>query len=286
MLNLSNANAKKNREVMASRQSKKILTGTLSAIDTYATKDNLKVDCGVVFYGDYRILISLKSLNIKQNENETDQEKILLYLKKAARGMIGCEIDFIVTKIDKDAKIAIASRKLAMERRKNIELRRHKEGDKVQVRVISVGIDSCKVECCGIETRVPINEIAWGYINDISSYVQVGTKQDAKIKEIDAENDSVKVSIKEATIDHYDDYVKTINKGSTYAATVTGIAEYGIFLSIKERECLSVLCPIPKWSNFNPVKGQVYSLKIKAIDEKDRKISGNLMRLISNGENN
>lgn len=285
MLNLSNT-MKKNREVMASRQSRRILTGTLSAVDTYETNDNEKVDCGVVFYGDYRILISLKSLNIKHKENETDPEKILLNLKKVARGMIGCEIDFIVTKIDKTNNIAIASRKLAMGRRKNIELSRHKEGDIVQVRVISVGSDSCKVECCGIETKVPIKEIAWGYVNDISAYVQVGIKLNAKIKEIDAENENISVSIKDATIDHYDDYVKTINKGSIYAATVTGIADYGIFLSIKERECLSVLCPLPKWSNFNPIEGQIYSIKIKAIDSEKKKISGNLMRLISNGIRN
>lgn len=285
MLNLAKT-IQKNREIMASRQSGRILTGTLSAVDTYQTNDNEKVDCGVVFYGDYRILISLKSLNIKHNENETDQEQILLNLKKAARGMIGSEIDFIVTKIDKENKIAIGSRKLAMERRKNIELNRHKVGDKVKVRVISVGTDSCKVECCGIETKVPIKEIAWGYVNEISTYVQVGIKLDAIIKEIDAENNNIRVSIKDATKDHYEDYVKTINKGSIYAATVTGIAEYGIFLSIKERECLSVLCPLPKWSNFNPIEGQIYSIKIKAIDCEKKKISGNLMRLISNGKSN
>ncbi len=59
--------------------------------------------------------------------------------KSTIRGMLGAEIDFIVTEIDAISNIAIASRTQAMELRSQIELPKLKINDTVRVRIIAVG---------------------------------------------------------------------------------------------------------------------------------------------------
>ena len=54
----------------------------------------------------------------------------------------------------------------------------------MQVRVTGIGKNNCIVDCYGLESSVPINEIDYGYIDDISKCVQIGDKALGIIKEI------------------------------------------------------------------------------------------------------
>ncbi|MCR3758465.1 S1 RNA-binding domain-containing protein [Clostridium felsineum] len=262
---LTNINSKA-YDIMASRQSRKILTGTLSAVETFKNGDGKELECAVIFYDVFKVLIPLKHMSISRED------------KRVVRSMIGAEIDFIVKEIDERNKIAAASRTEAMELRKSLELKKHKVGDKISVRVTSVGRENCRVDCYGIETKVPINEIDYGYIDDISKFVKIGTKLQAVIKELDLEKDKIKVSIKEAKEDPYEQLIKSITKGGEYLGVVTGVQEYGVFFNI--RKGVDCLCPFPNWTNFAPAIGEKYVVRIKNIDYKERKIDANIMRSI------
>ncbi|PJI10104.1 MULTISPECIES: S1 RNA-binding domain-containing protein [Clostridium] len=257
----------KEYDLMASRQSRKILTGTLSAVETVDIKDGQEVDCGIVFYDEFKVFIPIKEMNISRED------------KRVIRSMIGCEIDFIVSNFNEEDKTAVASRKEAMELRKNLELKKHKVGDRISVRVTSVGRNNCRVDCYGIEYRVPINEIDYGYIDRVDKYVQVGDVVDAVIKELDVDKSHIVVSLKDAKKDPYLTFVKALNKGGEYLATVTGIKDYGIFLNI--RKGVNCLCPFPNWSNFSPSIGERFVVRIKNINYEDKKINANLMRPIN-----
>lgn len=254
-------------EITASRQSKKILTGILAAVESFEVDNNEVMDCGVVFFNEFKIIIPAKDMNITRQD------------KKVIRSMLGAEVDYLVKEFDEINKVATASRTEAMELRKNIELRKHNIGDKVFVRITSVGRKSCVADCYGIECNVPISEIDYGYIDDISKHVKVGDKVPGIIKKIDIENNIVNISLKEAKNDPYDNLINSIKKGGEYVAEVTGIQPYGIFLTI--REGMNCLCPFPNWSNFSPSMGEKFVVKIKSIKLKDRKINANLMRQIN-----
>ncbi|KHD38161.1 30S ribosomal protein S1 [Clostridium acetobutylicum] len=253
--------------LMASRQSRKILTGTLAAMENVKIGQDENVDCGVVFYDEFKILIPIREMNVSRED------------KRVIRSMIGAEIDFIVMEFDEENRTAIASRKQAMELRKNLELKKHKVGEKIFVRVTSVGRNNCRVDCYGIEYRVPINEIDYGYIDKVDKYVQVGDVVPAIIKELDIDNNIVVVSIKEAKEDPYLGIVKSLNKGGEYLGVVTGIKEYGIFLTI--RKGVNCLCPFPNWANFSPAVGEKFVVRIKSINYDEKKINANLMRPIN-----
>ncbi|URZ05939.1 S1 RNA-binding domain-containing protein [Clostridium felsineum] len=264
MLN-TNINSKA-YDVMASRQSKKILTGTLSAVETFKNGDGKELDCAVIFYDVFKVLIPLKHMSISRED------------KKVVRSMIGAEIDFIVKEIDEKNKIAAASRTEAMELRKSLELKKHKVGNKISVRVTSVGRDNCRVDCYGLECKVPIEEIDYGYIDKVDKYVHVGDIVQAVIKELEIEKNIVVVSIKEARPDPYEQLIKSLTKGGEYLGVVTGIQEYGVFFNI--RKGVDCLCPFPNWTNFAPTIGEKYVVRIKNIDYKERKIDANIMRSI------
>lgn len=254
-------------EIMASKQSKKILTGILSAVENFKVNDNECMDCGVVFFNEFKIVIPSKDMNITRPD------------KKVIRSMLGAEIDYLIKEIDEVNKIAIGSRVEAMELRKIIELKKRKVGDKVLVRVTSVGRKNCTVDCYGIECIVPIEEIDYGYIDDISKHVKVGDKTSGIIKNLDIENSTIIISLKDAKEDSYDNLINSIKKGGEYVAEITGIQPYGIFLTI--RDGMNCLCPFPNWSNFSPSIGEKFVVKVKSIKLRDRKINANLMRQIN-----
>ncbi|MFL0251539.1 S1 RNA-binding domain-containing protein [Clostridium neuense] len=254
-------------EITASKQSKKILTGVLAAVESFKVDNSELMDCGVIFFNEFKIFIPIKDMNITRQD------------KKVIRSMLGAEVDYLIKEIDEINKVATASRSEAMELRKSIELKKHDIGDKVLVRITSVGRKNCIVDCYGIECSVPISEIDYGYIDDINKHVKVGDKVPGVIKKIDIQNNIISVSLKEAKDDPYDNLINSIKKGGEYVAKVTGIQPYGIFLTI--REGMNCLCPFPNWSNFSPSIGERFVVKIKSIKSEDRKINANLMRQIS-----
>lgn len=254
-------------EITASKQSKKILTGVLSAAENFKVNDNEYMDCGVVFFNEFKIIIPAKDMNITRPD------------KKVIRSMLGSEIDYLIKEIDEVNKIAVGSRFEAMELRKSIELKKHKVGDEVLVRVTSVGRKNCTVDCYGVECIVPISEIDYGYIDDINKHVKIGDKTLGIIKNLDIENSTISISLKDAKEDPYDNLINSIKKGGEYVAEITGIEPYGVFLTI--REGMNCLCPFPNWSDFSPSIGEKFVVKVKSIKLKDRKINANLMRQIN-----
>lgn len=268
MINIIN---KAVQDAMASRQTNKVLTGTLSAVKNFKSLNGGEVPCAEVFYlNQMEIIIPISQMNVgRASDDEIQQEKIV-------RTMLGATIDFVVTEINVKTKMAAASRKKAMEIRRMLELPKHKAGDIILARVTGVGLNSAIVEAYGIETKVPKEETDWGYVGNIE--LQVGQNVPAKIMELDSEKETIKVSIKEAKEDPYREEVNSLSRGESILGEVTGVQEYGVFVRI--RSGLNALCPFPNWSNFSPQVGDKYVVKINNINKAERKISANIMRQI------
>lgn len=106
---------------------KRILTGNIAGIeDEYYKLQNKLIPCAILWYEGTKVLIPVTHLNLKKES------------KSLISGMIGAEIDFIVIEYDFDTNIAIASRTMAMELRKQLELPKLKVNDVVKVRIVAV----------------------------------------------------------------------------------------------------------------------------------------------------
>lgn len=268
-------------ELMASRQSHKLLKGEIAAVETFND-----IDCCVIFYDDFKVLIPVTQMEIQRERAQLDKQVGNIQQlsesesqRKVLRGMIGATIYFVVKEINVNVKIAAASRHEAMMIRRNLILGNRKIGDILMADVTSVNKNYCIVDCGGIATSVSKGDVDYGYIDNIDKYVQVGDRVLAKIQEINLKKNYIKVSMKEAKEDPYDKLVKSIKVKGEYRGTVTGIKDYGVFLTI--RKGLNCLCPFPNWSNFLPSLGEKYVVQIKKIDAKNRKINATFKRTIN-----
>lgn len=257
------------RDIYASRQSERILTGLLSAVEKHKLNDQ-QIDCGVVFYNGIKVIIPISEMGVREDW-------------RVVRSIIGSEIDFIVKGIDVEEEIAVASRKAAQELRTRLELPKHNVGDKVMVRVVAVGRDRIRVDLYGVEVIVPKNEIEHGYVANPAEHVQIGDRVPAIIKELEIMTDppKIKLSLKDAKPDPFINVPNKYRIGGEYLATVTGMPQYGVFVNLEQG--VSALCPYPRWSEFDLEVGDMVLVKIRRINQGERKIVGSLVRLIRKG---
>ena len=259
-------NEKLLRDIYASRQSGKILTGELSSVQNFVTNSNKKIQCAVVFYGDIKVFIPISEMNVSREDI------------KVLKSMAGATIDFVIKELDVEKRQAAASRKIAMELRRKIELPKYKVGDIINVRVTGIGLNNAIVEAFGIETSIAKDDIDWGYINSVNDVLQIGDIKPALIKDLNIENEEIKVSLKEATEDPYLKNVSSLQKNELCLGIVTGVTDFGIFHEIKHKKGVTALCPHPNWKNFSPKNGDENLIKISRIDINNRKIDANLQR--------
>lgn len=252
------------QSLYSSKENLKILTGTISAMEI-EQEGNKKVNCAIVYYGNIKVLIPLQEMNIQQD-------------RKYLRNMIGAEIDFIVLEISEISNIAVASRKRAMEIKQKIEFKKHYEGDRVQAKVISMGIKHIKVNCLGIDVNLRIDDLAYGYIQDVNEFYSIGDSIDVKIMDIDKENYTLKVSVKELIEDPYTNIRIYFTEGGEYIGTITGFAPNGVYIKLKQG--VDAVAIIPIWMNKSPNINDKVTVRIHEIDEKKRKIYCSLIRII------
>ena len=122
-----------------------------------------------------------------------------------------------------------------MERIKNIQLKKYEKDDIVYAKVISVWSKFIVVECLGIDLRLKISDLEYGYVADLNKLYQVGDKIKVLIKEIDAENGTLKISHKETKEDPYINIRKYFVEGGEYLAKVTGFSDNRYICKFKTR---------------------------------------------------
>lgn len=251
-------------EIFASRQSGKILTGILSAVEKYKLNDK-EEECAIIFCGNFKVIIPFEQMGVRGDWH-------------LIRSMIGAEIDYIVKGINAEDALAVASRKEAMLTRRKLELPKYQAGDIINVRVVGVGRDQAYVDAYGVEVAIPRKEIDYGYVSSVEDYIQIGDRVDAKIQEINHETFDIKLSIKDAKPDPYASIDNKYRIKGEYLGTVTGVPHFGVFVNLEQG--VSALCPLPRWADFNPNIDDKVLIKIKSINKEARKINATLVRVI------
>lgn len=219
------------QNINTSEERNKILSGKAVAIESEKvklTKEDGKIqeeniNCIVVNFKNIKVLIPGKELGIEKND------------KKTIRNLIGSEIKFIIIESDKLTNTAVASRKKAMERIKGIQLKKYEKGDLVYAKIINVSAKYITVECLGIDIKLKISDLEHGYVSNLKNLYQVGEKIKVRIKEIDNEKQTIKISHKDTKEDPYINIRKSFTEGGEYLGKVTGFSDNRNFCIIKTR---------------------------------------------------
>ena len=258
------------KELIRSKEEKRILTGKISGIeDEYYKIKNESISCALLWYGDIKILIPSQHLG----PNEINKSMI--------RGMLGAEIDFIVIEIDTNSNIAIASRKAAMELRSEIELSKLKNNDTVKVRIIAIGVKHIIVELYGKEVIIKAENLQHTYIVNCKDIYSPGQYLKVRIKKIDIEKNIFELVAKDLIENPYKNIRKYITEGGEYTGKVIAFPKKnsGIIVQLNTTN-ITCLVRVPARFNNYPHYMQNVLIKVSELKEDKKLIYGYLMRII------
>lgn len=262
------------QNINTSEEKNKILSGKAIAIESEKIKLTHEdgkiyeenINCIVVNFKNIKVLIPGKELGLERDD------------KKNIRNLIGSEIKFIILESDKLTNTAVASRTKAMERIKNIQQKKYQTGDFVFAKVISVWHKYIVVECLGIDIRLKISDLEYGYVANLENLYQVGDKIKVKIKEIDTEKGILKISHRDTKEDPYKNIRKNFVEKGEYLATVSGFSDNGVFATLCQG--VDTLATLPVWLETPPLPGDTIIVKVKKIIPEKRKIYSSLLKIV------
>lgn len=257
-------------EILRSKEEKRILTGRIVGIeDEYYKIQNKFIPCAIIWYENTKVLIPITHLNVEKE------------CKSLIRGMVGAEIDFIVIEYDSITNIAVASRTLAMELRKKIEIPKLKINDVVRVRIVAVARKYIIVDLYGVEVTIKAENLRHTFIVNAKDYYLVGDTLIVKVKKIDAINNVFELSSKELMENPYKNIRKYITENGEYIAEIIGYPKQksGIIVQLESSE-VTCLCRVPATFNSIPHLFDKVLIKITEIKEEKKLIYGILKRII------
>ena len=258
------------KEILRSKEEKRILTGNISGIeDEYYKLKNKYIPCAIIWYENIKVLIPITHLCIKK-EN-----------KSIIRSMLGAEIDFIILEYDEISNIAIGSRLDAMELRAKIELPKLKVNDIIRVRIIGIGLKHIIVDMYGKEVIIKPDNLKHTYIVNCKNIYQVGNYLQVRIKKLDIENNIYELSAKEFENNPFTNIRKFISINGEYTAIVIAFPKQnsGVLVQL-DNSNITCMCRVPARFNNYPHYMDKVLIKITEIKENKKFIYGYLMRII------
>ena len=194
-------------ELEDSRIKRHILSGIITDMevsDIGAKNTNCRVR-----YKNQSVLIPISEMGIELSNNDNGDE----WVRKTQilSKMLGAVVDFIVRGIDRDDPI--------------FDIEKY---DKAEARVIAVSQQSARLEICGVELTLPMNELFWSWVADVREHLSPGDVIQVKIldESVDEEgNIKLRVSGKEAVKNTAALALKKIHPGNKCVGVVTHIEE-------------------------------------------------------------
>ena len=221
------------QNINSSKEKGKILTGNIIAIEVEKMKDE-NITCAIVNFRGIKVLIPVTEI-IKDSQNN----------KKILRNMMGAEIKFIVIETDRISEKAVGSRLKAMERIREINIKKLEIGDKLYARIVGVWRKYIRIECVGIDFIVKAQDLQYGYIEDVSKIYKINEQVKVVVKEIDIEKQNIKISIKDLLEDPFKNIRKDFVEKGEYLAEVTGYTDNGVFANIAQG--VDTVCILTTW---------------------------------------
>ncbi len=139
------------QNINSSKERGKILSGKIIAIEIEKVNED-NITCAIVDFKGIKVLIPATEI-AKDSNND----------KKLIRNMMGAEIKFIIVETDKTSAKAVGSRIKAMERLREINIKKVEIGDKIYAKVVGVWRKFIRIECVGIDFIMKAENLQYGY---------------------------------------------------------------------------------------------------------------------------
>ena len=196
---------------------------------------------------------------------------------------IGRSLPFIIIEYAENGRNIVVSRKpiLEKERQGKVDELKEilKEGMKVKGTVTSIQKFGAFVNIGGVEGLLPVSEIAWSRTEKVGDILTLGQTVEVIIKKLDWQQNRFSFSLKDAMPDPWERAEDTFPIGSYHAGTVSRLAAFGAFVTLKEGvDGLIHISKLGAGKRINHPKevvkeGQILEVRVEAVDAAQRKIS-------------
>ncbi|WP_262173242.1 S1 RNA-binding domain-containing protein [Saccharococcus sp. Marseille-Q5394] len=149
------------------------------------------------------------------------------------RAMTGQSVAFKVLNYDREAEVFTGSRTAALDHMAAITLKKIDVDDEIIAVVRSVSPSLVRADIGGIEVKIPLEEIRYGWIDDLTEEVKQGDHLKVKVLEINKEEKTVTVSAKALQENPWLRSIGRYTSGNEYVGTVSGVREYGVFINLE-----------------------------------------------------
>lgn len=273
-------------ELMRCKETQSFLTGSIIKVARLTNMSERFSEAVMISYKGYRVFIPLFDMGFPLVNTG-------LY-KMYARAMLGSVIDFKIVGVDKDKKVAIASRSEAMRIKREkfylsdegIIRRAFEESIPVEARVVALSPSSVRVEIFGVDTKIHMKELSNRYISEEDMRKQFYPGAIIKVKIITLEIDDITkdivltASARAAYPDDTGERIKLYNIGDAVTGVVTRVTERGYFVSIGDWETgIDIFCA--KLDCFEtPSGGDIVRCTIGLIDSSVNRVFGRINAVI------
>lgn len=259
-------------EIYAAYQNKSIVQRVVSAIEEHAGPDGENTPCMIVKWGD-----SIKGIIPAPLSSITGATPTIV--KNKMRKMVGKNVVFKIKNIDRENKLCLLSRSEAKEEMQERAWKKIKAGIIVPAVVREVTDKVVKVNIGGIDTIIPASELSHGWIHNLRSKFKVGDTFDVKVKEVNKEEKSLRVSLKDLLKDPWEKVPEKYVVEGEYLGRITNIEEFGVFVNLENG--VDVLLAMPKndFTRNLMTEGGEALVRITKIDLNKSRIYGRLVRV-------
>jgi len=200
-----------------------------------------------------------------------------------ASELIGRTLSLRITQFgERGRNIVVSHRALLDEERKEQResLRQTlKEGQMVSGTVTNLKDFGAFVDIGGIEGLLPISEVSYGRVEDLSTVLEVGQQLDLIVKKIDWANNKFSFSLRDTLADPWLKVGSSYQVGGKYPGRVSRLAQFGAFVTLAEG--IDGLLHISKMGDGQRIRhpqdlfkvGQQLTVVIEKIDDGEKRIS-------------
>lgn len=222
--------------IYASYRGHSAITGTIIGVDLYAKYlsrseakllENKQELCAVIV--PYRVPILIRESEMW----EPGQERPDFVF----RNMVGASIDVIITKVERTAGRAQASRRMASRNQRHFFATRedlHSAGSRITCRMLAVGPRRCLVDCYGYDLDMTQRDLRYAAIPDLRTEFHPGSEIDCVVKEFHPHTGELIVSAKETEVNPFFGAQERHPVGSRRLAVISGKYGGGVFCNLTD----------------------------------------------------
>ncbi len=154
-----------------------------------------------------------------------------------AEGYEGKRLSFKITEYAQGGKQVVLSRRTLLEEERRHEIEELKKilkpGQRIRGSVSSIRDFGAFVNMGAVEGMVPISEISWGRVEDISDFLCVDQEVEVSIKNIEWERERITLSIKDTLDDPWEKVDEKYHEGSVLKGRVARLEKFGAFVNLE-----------------------------------------------------